>query len=220
MNWEPLPFLCLAIGLVFGLQRLPTSILRVVDFVTNVSLVGLMLTIGANIGTNDLIMSKLGLIGFNCLVIALLAVVCSVLFTVVLEKTLLPLEAVGRKLSLVKIDVNNEVDIAEEEKKKMSPLIWIMPMSIIVGVLFGNFMMPQNLNFILSYSLTASLVILYVSVGVSLGANRTVFKYIKVLGWKIIYLSIAIFVGSIAGGILSGIILNLPIHISVWLLAV
>lgn len=208
------PFLCLAIGLVIGLQKLSASILKAVDLITNIALIGLMLTIGANIGTNDSLMSNLGRIGLNCVVIALFAVACSVILTVLVEKTVLPLEAVSKKLALEKINVNDEVDIAEEENKKTSPLIWIMPISIILGVLLGRFVMPQSLIFILGYALTTSLVILYTSVGVSLGSNRMIFKYIKVLGFKIIFLSIAIFAGSIIGGALSGMVLRIPLHIS------
>ena len=209
------PFICLAIGLVVGLQNLPKVIIKSTDLITNVALIGLMLTIGANIGTNDSMMSNLGIIGLNCLVIALFAVACSVILTVFVEKTILPLEAVSRKLSLEKINVNNEVDISLEEKKKTSPLIWIMPVCIVVGILFGRFIMPQNLIYVLSYALITSLVILYISVGISLGSNRMVFKYMKVLGWKIVFLSIAIFLGSILGGVLSGIVLGLPMNVSV-----
>ena len=59
------------------------------------------------------------------------------------------------------------------------------------------------------------LIVLYISVGVSLGSNRKVFRYIKILGFKVIYLSAAILTGSIAGGFLSGVLLGLPPHISV-----
>lgn len=212
MIW--IPFLCLAMGLTIGLQRLSNSMLQMVDMVTNLSLVLLMLTIGANIGVNDSLMSNLMRIGFNCFIISLLAIGFSILFTFLLEKTILPLEEVSKKLSLENIDVSNEVDISKEEKKKTPPLIWIMPISIIIGLLFGNFMISPDYVYVLGYTLIISLIILYISVGISIGSNRRVFKYIKLLGWKIILISIAIFIGSIVGGFLSGIILNIPIHIS------
>ena len=90
-----------------------------------------------------------------------------------------------------------------------------MPVCIVVGVLFGRFIMSQNLIYVLRYALTTSLVILYISVGINLGSNRMVFKYMKVLGWKIVFLPIAIFLRSILGGILSGILLGLPLRVSV-----
>jgi len=216
MSWTP--FLCLGIGLIVGFQRLTASFLKIIDLFTNLSLVVLMLTIGANIGTNDLLMSNLPLIGLNCMVISLMAIIFSIFFSFLLEKTILPLEEVNRKLSAQKIKVNNvdgENNLYEKEEKKTSPLIWMMPISIIFGIFFGKFIIPQNFIFVLGYSLTISLIALYVSVGISLGANRMVFKYIKVLGWKIVLLSVATFIGSIVGGILSGIIFDLPIHISV-----
>jgi uncharacterized membrane protein YbjE (DUF340 family) len=52
-------------------------------------------------------------------------------------------------------------------------------------------------------------------VGISLGTNRKVFDYIKILGFKVIYISFAIFMGSLIGGLLSGYILDIPLHISV-----
>ncbi|MCR2044750.1 lysine exporter LysO family protein [Anaerosalibacter massiliensis] len=209
------PFLCLTIGLIVGIQNLSDSTLKVVDLVVNIALIGLMITIGANVGTNNSIMSNLGTIGLNCVIISLFAIACSAFFTVLIEKTILPLEEISRKLSSEKINVNDEVNILQEEKKKISPLIWIMPISIIVGVIFGSTMLPNNLIFVLDYALTIFLMILYTSVGISLGSNRRIFNYIKVLGWKIIFLSIAIFTGSIMAGILSGIILKIPLHISV-----
>lgn len=212
------PFLCLGLGLIIGLQKLKTSFLNVIDLVINLSLIVLMLTIGANIGSNDLLMYNLPQIGLNCVVIASMAISFSIFFTFLIEKTILPLEEISRKLTAEKLNINNadgEINLSEKEKKKISPLIWMMPISISGGILLGNFIIPQNLIYVLDYSLTISLIILYLSVGISLGSNRMVFKYIKVLGWKIVLLSVTTFIGSIIGGILSGMILNLPTNISV-----
>jgi len=131
------------------------------------------------------------------------------------EKALLPLEELQERLASEKLGVDREVDIVEEENKKSSPLLWIMPASIVAGVLFGYYLLPGTLKPFLGYLLTGSLAVLYVSIGVSLGSNRKVFRYLKVFGFKVVYLSAAIFAGSIAGGFLSGLILGLPYHISV-----
>ena len=56
---------------------------------------------------------------------------------------------------------------------------------------------------------------MYTGVGVSLGTHRKVFKFIKILGIRVIYISIAIFIGSFLGGLVSGIILNLPLRVSI-----
>ncbi len=57
---------------------------------------------------------------------------------------------------------------------------------------------------------TISLIVLYVCVGISQGANREVFRFVKRLGFRIIWLSAAILLGSILGGIIAGILLRLP----------
>lgn len=213
MTW--MPFLCLGFGLFFGLRDLSEKILKEIDTIINIALIVLMLTIGFHIGINDTVMSNLPSIGFHCIIISFSAIFFSVAFTVFTEKTVLPLEELQARLFSENINLSEEVDIGEEEKKKASPLIWIMPISIVSGVLFGFFLLPVSFKPALGYLLTGSLVVLYISVGISLGSNRKVFKYLKVLGFKVIYLSFAIFAGSVAGGFVSGLLLGLPFHISV-----
>ncbi len=210
-----MPFVCLGIGFLIGLCNLSQKILTRIDFVINIVLVVLMLTIGINIGINKSVMMNLHSIGFNCLVITMCAIMFSVLFTVMVEKTVLPLEKIKEKINAEDIHINKETNFTDEEEKKSSPLIWIMPLSIVSGVIFGYFFMSSNLYFVLNYLLIVSLVILYTSVGIGLGSNIKVLKYIKKLGLRVIYISIAIFVGSIIGGLVSGLLLNLPIHISI-----
>ena len=213
MTW--MPFLCLGAGLLFGISRLSGYILKLVDWIINIALVVLMLTIGINIGINDSVMLNLGTIGFNCIVISLCAITLSVLFVIFVERTLLPLEALKEKLYSENLNISNEVNIEKEKNEKASLLIWIMPISIIVGVIVGYFILSKNHSDVLSYSLMGSLILLYTGVGISLGTNRKVFDYVKILGIKVVYISIAIFIGSLIGGLLSGLILGIPLHISI-----
>lgn len=87
--------------------------------------------------------------------------------------------------------------------------VWVILHKRNGGIVYDMdaFFMPYSLTFILDYLLIGSLIILYTSVGISLGSNRKVFKYIKVLGFRVIYISIAIFLGSITGGFIAGTIL-------------
>lgn len=210
-----MPFICLGIGLLLGLRHLSQKILNITDKVINVALVLLMLTIGLNIGINDSVMLNLHSIGFNCLIISLCAIFFSVLFTVIVEKTLLPLEKLKYIICAENVSINDEINISDEEGKSGSMLVWIMPASIVSGVIIGYFLFPDDLIYVLDYFLTGSLIILYMSVGLSLGCNINVFRYIKILGFRVVYISIAILIGSITGGAISGIILKLPPHISV-----
>lgn len=210
-----LPFICLGIGLAIGFQKLTDKILKATDFIITITLILLMLTIGMNIGINNSIMLQLSMIGINCFVISLFAIIFSVIFTLIVEKTILPLEKIRKNLHSENISLNNEVNVSQEEQKKMSPLVFIMPFSIVAGIVLGYFAMPKDKTYLLGYILTASLVLIYIGVGISLGNNRKVFRYIRVLGWKIIFLSAAIFLGSMVGGFMAGIVLNLPPEVSV-----
>ena len=213
MIW--MPFLCLATGFFIGMRNLTESVLKKIDKIINIALVVLMLTIGVNIGINDSVMSNLDSIGVNCLAISLSAIAFSILFTVIIEKTVLPLEKLKEKLSSENININSEIDISKEEQSKNSRLIWIMPVSIVIGVILGYYLVSYIRTFILDYMLIGSLIILYVSVGISLGSNRKVFKYIRILGFRVIYISIAVFGGSLLGGFVAGTLLGVPLHISV-----
>lgn len=213
MTW--MPFLCLAAGFFIGVQNLTERILKRIDWIINIALVVLMLTIGANIGINDSVMSNLDSIGLNCLAISLCAIAFSILFTVIIEKTVLPLERLRKKLLSENININSEISISQEEKSKSSPLIWIMPVSIVIGVILGYFVMSYIPIFTLDYLLVGSLITLYVSVGISLGSSRKVFKYIRILGFRVIYISIAILGGSLVGGFAAGILLGVPLQTSV-----
>jgi uncharacterized membrane protein YbjE (DUF340 family) len=226
MIW--VPFICLAIGIVIGLQKLPSFVLKVFDFVTNAALILLLLVIGANIGSDETVMGNLPVMGVNCVIIALTVIFFSVVLTFVAEKTVLPLERIHTELQKQNISLNSMIpheadadgktDVtgngAGEEKKNVS-LVWIMPTSIVAGILYGFYFMPGQYRFILDYGLIGALVILYVSVGVSQGANKTVFQYVRVLGVKIILLPVAIFAGSVIGGFVAGAVLQLPMYISV-----
>lgn len=110
MTW--IPFLCLGIGLFFGIRKLPDNVLKLVDWVINIALIVLMLTIG-----------------INCAVIAISAIAFSVALVLLVEKTILPLDILKDKLYAENLNVDKEVDIDKEKEKKTSPLVWIMPIS-------------------------------------------------------------------------------------------
>lgn len=213
MTW--MPFLCLAVGFLFGIQKLSLRQLKTIDSAINLALIVLMLTIGAKIGINDSVISNLPFIGIHCIILSLSAIFFSVLFTVAAEKTILPLNQLKSMIAIENINVNQEVPMKNEENEKTSPLIWIMPGSILTGTAVGFFLLPSSSKAVLDSLLMLSLIVLYTSVGISLGSNRRVFRYVRVLGYKVVYLSLAIFIGSSAGGYLAGLVLDLPPHISV-----
>ena len=212
MTW--FPFLCLGFGLLLGNLPVGTKWVSILDRVTSISLVLLMITIGLLIGTNEIVMESLPKIGWQCAIISLFAILFSVLFVIFTEKTLLPLEQFSQELKDANLNVHTESKLEEPEPKKPTSLLFSMPVGILVGVLVGSLALGNQKTEFLQPVLIASLVILYIGVGVSIASNRSIFAYIKKLGYRISYLSIAILLGSLLGGVVAGFILPLPMSVS------
>jgi uncharacterized membrane protein YbjE (DUF340 family) len=210
-----IPFLFLAIGFYTGVRNLPERFLKKVDTVINVTLVVLMITIGANIGMNPLVMSNLGKIGIHCVVIAVNAILCSILCVLILEKTVLPLEKLQKELAFHELSRDSEHHVNENESEDGRSLVFIMPAGILFGVVLGSCFMGEEMSGMLNIALIGSLMILYTGVGIGIGHNKKVFHYVRQLGMKIILLPLAILIGSLTGGALSGIILKITPQISI-----
>ena len=128
-----IPFLCLALGAAINWRGLPESVLRWVDTITNLALFMLMVVIGLNIGISEAVMGNLDRIGLHCFLISLAAVICSVLVTLLFEKTIMPLEKIRLQLHMEKGLCLSPESAAAGEKDGMqsfSPLIIIMPACI------------------------------------------------------------------------------------------
>lgn len=209
-----MPFASLGIGFLIGFQKLPLAAYKVVDWVTTISLVVLMVTIGGNVGTNEEVIAEIGIVGVNCIVTCLCAIAGSVLLCLLIEKTILPLE----KYSQMQLN-DEEVDLTAEQnedtKKKIDPILIIIPISVIGGAFGCYFLMPESMTFLLNYSLWSSLVVLYISVGIGMGQNKSVFKYIKKVGFKIIYLVLGVYLGSMAGGAAAALLTGMPLKYAV-----
>ncbi len=215
-----LPFVCLGIGIALGIFVKSEAFIKAADTVSTVALALLMFSIGLGIGLDREVVGQLATIGLQCAVISLSAIAFSVAFTVLCEKTVLPLSKVDRELQEKKLDLHmadakstSDQNEASEEKKD-SGLVWIMPASLLLGLGTGMLTRAWISPNLVDKSFVFSLVILYVCVGISQGANREVLKYIKALGFKILWLPLAILVGSLVGGFVSGTVLGLPRYVS------
>lgn len=209
-----MPFACMGIGLLIGLQKLPQAAYRAVDRVTTISLVILMITIGGNVGTNEEVIAEIGTVGVRCLATCLCAIAGSVLLCLIIEKTILPLEKYSQ------MQLNDDSGIAMHEadfdrKKGIDPILILIPISVLAGA-FGCYLyMPKDKVFLLDYALWSSLVILYTSVGIGMGQNKSVFSYIKLVGVKIIYLVLGVWLGSMAGGAIAALFTGMPLKYAV-----
>ena len=219
-----IPFICLAFGAAINWRGLPAPLLKAFDITTNAALILLMTVIGLNIGTSPQVMGNLGTIGLNCLIISLSAITGSVILVCLAEATVMPLEKIRLQLSEENSHAAEEsavhqdavVHAAEfQTESSFSPLIIVMPACIVIGIIAGYFWLQDMSRSILDTTLTVSLIFLYTGVGVSLGENKEVFQYIKRLGARVLFMPGAIFAGCICGGLISGLLLGLPLSYSV-----
>ena len=219
-----IPFICLAFGAAINWRGLPATVLKAFDIATNAALILLMAVIGLNIGTSPQVMGNLGAIGLNCLIISLSAIIGSVILVRLAEATVMPLEKI--RLQLAEENAHTAEESAESQdavirgadeqsKTGFSPLIILMPACIIIGIIAGYFWLQDISRSILDTALTFSLIFLYTGVGVSLGENKEVFQFIKRLGARVLFMPGAIFAGCICGGLISGLLLGLPLSYSV-----
>jgi len=208
------PFVFISAGVIIGFVKLTGRFLTYVEQIGSIALIVLMFTIGVNIGISDTVIKSIGIIGLQCVAITICAITFSIVAVIALEKTVLPLTELQEKISSKSINVGSGSSIANDSDKKISPLVWIIPVCVIAGTVAGLFL-PVGFDEMVDNLFTVSLAVLYTSVGVELAQNRSVFTYIKLIGWKIILIPLAIAIGSIMGGFVVGVMLNIPFHISV-----
>lgn len=84
--------------------------------------------------------------------------------------------------------------------------------SIILGVICGHFIFSPETVVLFCEMAKPVLYILMLSVGISVGLNKTVFKKVKELHIKILIIPFGIIIGSLIGGIISAFLLNMNIN--------
>lgn len=210
MTW--VPFICLGTGIALGKYINFKRFHEIVDKVSTFSLMFLMLNIGLGIGLDTVVMNNLHSIGFRCAVISLSAILFSVILVVVCEKTVLPLKKIDDELLVKNIDLHSSKKNEENtnQEKPRNDLVWIMPISLIAGLFLGVFTRGIIKESLVNTFFVFFLIVLYICVGISQGSNEEVFKYIKILGFRVLWLSVAILIGSVLGGAVSAILLEIP----------
>ncbi len=84
--------------------------------------------------------------------------------------------------------------------------------AVVLGILIGFFFVPAEFNESIGSFTTIALSVLLFLVGIDLGRNKEVFKDIKKHGSLLILIPASVVVGSLLGGIISGLILRFPLN--------
>ena len=86
--------------------------------------------------------------------------------------------------------------------------------SLVAGALAGYFIVPSDfMGGVESVSMLALCILLFL-VGLEIGHNRVAFKNIKLMGKKIIAVSSSVIIGSLLGGLVAGLIFDMPKNVS------
>lgn len=91
-------------------------------------------------------------------------------------------------------------------------MIIIALISLVAGVLCGQFVFDVNIINMFSHISDYALYILMFAVGISVGTNKQVFRKLKEYHVKIIIIPFGIIIGSIFGGIVCSIVLKMPLN--------
>lgn len=84
--------------------------------------------------------------------------------------------------------------------------------AVILGTGVGYFFLPQNLSSSIGMFIDIGLMVLLFFVGIDIGKQKDVFVKIKKIGLKILFVPLAVIVGSVVGSIIAGILLKMPIN--------
>lgn len=84
--------------------------------------------------------------------------------------------------------------------------------AVILGTGVGYFFLPQNLSSSIGMVIDIGLMVLLFFVGIDIGKQKDVFVKIKKIGLKILFVPLAVIIGSVVGSIIAGILLKMPIN--------
>ncbi len=83
-------------------------------------------------------------------------------------------------------------------------------LSVALGIGIGYFLIPDGFVIPFDLFIDIGLMLLLFFVGIDIGMNRSVFKKVKNMGFKILLIPVMIIIGSITGSILAGLFLSIP----------
>ncbi|MFP4198338.1 MAG: lysine exporter LysO family protein [Halanaerobium sp.] len=167
------------------------------DLITKIGLVILLLAMGANLGSDQQIVLQLGEIGFQALIFAAVSIIFSLLAVIIFVRVF------SLNSLLLSADPETEAEIDNQSgDKTMTVLIFS---SVIIGILFGYFMLNGSGRIWIDLLTNYSLAVLLFGVGIDIGASREILKDLRLMGWKLLVIPILIAFGSLVGSVISGL---------------
>ena len=204
-------FALAVIGYFIGTRFLNSEALRKkIGQIQVISIIFLVLSMGIGMGINEKVIDNLNAIGVYALIITLITMGTSV-FAVSVARRIIGLNRYG-------VFENDRIENDSHENVKDGGdgriMTRIILFSVIIGMTLGclNRSFLVEYEYLLSYGITAGLSILLLFVGIDLGVSNTLIGAVKEVGIKVFTFPLAIAIGTLAGGILSSLILPVRIN--------
>ncbi|ADO76537.1 lysine exporter LysO family protein [Halanaerobium praevalens] len=195
-------FLSLSLGfLVAYLNLIQNTLIKYNKYLTNISLLVLLFSMGAKIGMDEQILKQISQLGFKALLLSLSAIIGSVLMIFIFFNTKKDLE--NKNISKIQKEEPVKVDYKDTLIIALAVL-----MGLGFGVIFLNNTYLQLINKITSYAL----VFLLFGVGVDIGLNKELLKHLVKYGWSIIVFPFLIALGSILGTAAMGFVIGFNLN--------
>ncbi len=167
---------------------------RIESPLSHTALLLLLTLMGTKIGSNGEILRNIGNIGLQSFLLATVSIAGSVIV-----------------LKLVSPVFNCFSDGSEGVDGVSPKLDLKLTLSIVIvligGLFLGYSVIPENFTGTIDLIITYVLGLLLFAVGISLGLNKSIFKQVSNMGWRIVLLPISIAVGSIVGPLLLSFLL-------------
>ena len=155
----------------------------------------LIVTLGAELGANDEIVSSLAAIGLNALIITLTSMVGSLLAVHILRKYLLELDAQGRSRS----EAAREETAQEQGHVHVDHTLTVLIVaSVVLGMLAGHFFLPDAVTAHCGAVINLGLYLLLFLVGLDMGRQGNMLQDIRAAGFRVFLVPLAAAVGTLA----------------------
>ncbi|MBX0298190.1 lysine exporter LysO family protein [Haloarcula nitratireducens] len=200
----------LLIGSVSGYYSSYDRTQEIGDGIVFTGLAILLISIGAQLGGNTQILQDVTTIGGAALVLCLGSVIGSIICVYLLATITSSVDsrfAVSDRNTTTQQSSPTELEADGFDWKIMS-LIFV---SLIVGFGLATIGLPEYvITSVVSISDPALLALLF-GVGVTVGDDTEALRQIRSIGWSVLLIPVAVAVGSILGGILFGVSIDMPV---------
>lgn len=197
-------------GLFSDRARLHISRLQIL------SIIVLVFTVGARIGSDEKVISTLPSMGLSAFVITAFTITGSILFLSI-GRRLMGFDRYAMRKGLQNTAADRGCDPEEDqtsaskdkvEKNSETDFTKIILATVVAGMLSGYFFIPDSFIAVSGNIMTIGLCVLLFTAGIDMGSQKGILEDIKRNGIRIIMIPVFIYVGTCFGGAAAALILK------------